>query len=92
MSRDLDKYIDFMIESIKQERKIKNTEEKNSRFDQEHRRNQKRFEYDYEEDLYEPIYDDYDYQFPNNSKNKINNFTLVTFNINNIKPGLILFP
>lgn len=61
MSKDLDRYIDFMIQSIKEERKITNNEKKDSRFEQEHRGNQKRFEYDYEEDLYEPLYDDDDY-------------------------------
>lgn len=58
MQKNLDKYIDFMIESIKLERKNINKQINEDNFYKEHRQNQKRFEYDYEEDLYEPIYDD----------------------------------
>lgn len=61
MQKNLDKYIDFMIESIKLERKNINKQINEDNFYKEHRQNQKRFEYDYEEDLYEPVYDDYDY-------------------------------
>ena len=44
--KDLDKYIDFMIEKIKQEKKVSNENNENTNFDLEHRRNQRRFEYD----------------------------------------------
>lgn len=55
---ELQKHIDFVIEQMKME---KMHSENNFEFEHsEHTQNQRRFEYDYEEDLYEPLYEDYD--------------------------------
>lgn len=55
MNKNIDEYIDFMIEVIKKERQQTNYYRFEEHF-QEHTQNQRRFEYDYEEDLYEPYY------------------------------------
>ncbi len=57
--RALELHIDQVIRSLKNERLISESELfDEERILEEHRNNQKRFEYDYEEDFYEPIYDD----------------------------------
>lgn len=71
-NKELDKYIDHVVERMKlekQQEEIDNllgpdgesslSKEKDQIL-KEHRQNQRRFEYDYEEDFYEPIYDDRD--------------------------------
>ncbi len=57
--RALELHIDQVIRSLKNERLISESELfDEERILEEYRNNQKRFEYDYEEDFYEPIYDD----------------------------------
>ena len=63
-NKDLERYIDSYIEYLK----IKQQEESllgrpdeeavDDRLKTAYRNNQRRFEYDYEEDFYEPIYED----------------------------------
>lgn len=61
---NLERYIDGYIASLLAQKESALRKEEDSdalnreRFDLEHRRNQRRFEYDYEEDLYEPLYEE----------------------------------
>ncbi len=57
---DLDRYAELVIAQMMRERQIAEELSDDERFRMEHTSNQRRFEYDYEEDLYEPIYDDED--------------------------------
>lgn len=64
--KDLELYIDAYIQYLKDKKAEdrlfdKGEEEKNQeQLRMAHRSNQRRFEYDYEEDFYEPIYEDDD--------------------------------